>query len=419
MTFTTSRFNFTTTNLQPANTKMNLCPSTTDSNLAAKASITSLTPSTTNAASTSHRTRTHTAISPSKLKSLELSPKWIQDETQGEHPLTAAGTRMHEAIETWDVSKLSREEEELVEVCRLYLEELHGETLGVNHEVELEITDDGIKGHADLVLQSLYETRAYYVDWKFGFNMQEDAETNPAAQAYALGIFRKWHNVQEVEVHYVYPRLEQVSTAVYRRTDIPRIQLRIETIRSRVNSPDVECTPYPETCTYCGNKPTCAVLHKMILPLATRYGKKHELTVSPTWEPSAIKSPEQAGKMFQAMKVLEAWVESAKYHVTKYREETGQEIPGTTYNVRSGKRKILNPLLAYEVAKEFGVTNEQFLRSVTVSVKDLLDVAAENAPRGQKAQVKQAIENKLSDAGTLEVGPEYGYLSAEKITNNK
>lgn len=397
---------------------MNLCPSTTDSKTPGKASITSAAPSTTKAASTNHRTRTHTAISPSKLKSLELSPKWIQDETQEEHPLTAAGTRMHEAVERNDFTGLSDEERELVDACVQYEMQFVADYSQTFSEIKLEITDDGIGGHADRILCDQELTQAILLDWKFGFNMQEDAETNPAAQAYALGIFRKWHTVEVVEVHYVYPRLSQVSTATYKRSDMPRLQLRIETIRSRVNSPDAECVPYPETCTYCGLKPTCAILHRMILPLATRYGKKHELTVSPTWEPSAIKSPEQAGKMFQAMKVLEAWVESARYHVVRYREESGQEIPGTTYNVRSGKRKILNPLLAFEVAKEFGVTNEQFLRSVTVSVKDLLDVAAENAPRGQKAQIKQAIENKLSDVGTLEIGAEYGYLSAEKQNTN-
>ncbi len=188
---------------------------------------------------TTHAARTHSSISPSKLKSLEISPAYQSDPDDPEHPITAEGTLCHEALDSGNDSRLETDDQrEWVRLCREYTAEvLPGGT--AHNEVKLDVLD-GIWGYADQIMY--LGRKAALIDYKFGWNQQEDTETNPAAQAYVFGMFSVNPGVGEVSVHYLYPRIGQVSTAKYTRADIPRIETRIRLIVEKARDAK------PETC---------------------------------------------------------------------------------------------------------------------------------------------------------------------------
>jgi hypothetical protein len=373
-----------------------------------------------------HSERAHSKISPSKLSALEKCAGFMADESAEVHPITLRGTAMHEAVESGDDSKLSEEERGWVKMCRDFRSGFIPPNATCHREIRLDVLGD-IWGFADEV--AVFGSAAYLLDWKFGISAQAPVEENPAAQAYVLGIFQKWPTVDHVHVAYCYPRRDEVDTCHYHRKDVPMIRLRIETIAARVENfagwDAVEpvglngergkalakaslANPIPDNCRYCGRKATCQALHRMVLPIATRYAERKELEV-PKGDFSLVKSPEQFARLLDYAPVLEAMADSIKRHALEFREQTGQEIPGYEMRSRKGKSKIVNADVAYKVANEFGVTHEQFMACVDVSAAQLRKAVEENAPKGQKSKFAAALDGELRDAGVLEVGAE-GYF---------
>lgn len=356
--------------------------------------------------------RDHAAVSPSKLKYLEPCPRWVSDDSPA-HPVTEAGTRGHTALETGNDSGLQTDaEREAVAKCRAFDKQFASAYPKAFNERKLTVLGD-IFGYADRIRLSQEETSAIYIDWKFGWNLQEDAETNPQGQAYALGIFREWPTVKIVNVYFVYPYLDQISHHAYSRADMARIELRLKTIVARVlaNTP---CTPNVDACSYCGRKATCPQLAEFALPIATRYGASRELDTLSAWDAALITDPVQMSRALNAANVLERWCDSVKRHAIDLRHQQGKEIPGYELRSRAGRAKITSALLAWEVAKSRGLSQEQFLQAVDVSASRLGDVAGDAAPRGQKKQQNLAMMDALRDAGVLETGQENFYLQRTK-----
>lgn len=365
---------------------------------------------------TNHSEREHSKISPSKLAKLEICAGYLDDPDREVHAITLQGTKCHQAAETGEIAGLTDEELAWVKMCRDYTVSLgYGTWEAVYDEIKLPIID-GMWGFADKIILAT-PTMAHLVDYKFGNNSQEDVETNPAAQAYVLGMFQRWPELETIHVHYLYPRREEISRHTYTRKDVPTIRLRIETIVARVeeaaqylhsNKPGA-LTPVPENCLYCARKATCQALHRSVLPLATRYANNHAIDLQ---EPdfSKVTRPEQWTTLLAYAPVLEQMADSIKRHALEFREQSGVEIPGYEMRSRQGKKKINNAQMAYEVAMAAGVDHDAFMRCVDVSAKQLTDAAGEKAAKGKKASVVRELEGRLRDAGVLESGGESFFL---------
>jgi hypothetical protein len=169
---------------------------------------------------TDHSHRGHAPVSPSQLNNRDACEGWLPERNPKYiHPVTAEGTRCHEALETGDDSQLESEwEERHVATCRDYLKILP------DCEVELiepliEILAGRTWGYADRVRLNTKENpnRCDLVDWKFGFNGVIDAKHNLQGKAYALGLFETYPSLQEITVHFVLPRRGEVSIHTFRR----------------------------------------------------------------------------------------------------------------------------------------------------------------------------------------------------------
>lgn len=357
--------------------------------------------------------------SPSKYKSIELSPAYEEDKTRDEHPLTLRGKIMHAAVETGDDSKLEEDEVPLVAMCRDVRSKIVPKNATVRREIRFPVigADYGFIDELALLASS-----AIVVDYKFGFNKQEDAETNPQVQGYALGILRTFPYVQKVDVYLLYPRLDVVDMATFKREDMGRISARIMAIkRAHDVATPATCRWSESTCTYCRHLVdaktgvVCPTAGPKLLPIATRYAESHA-TPLPNLDFDSVVDPNHWRELLAAAPVFESVADSIKRHAKEFVQSSGMEIPGYDLTLVSGKRTISSPQLAHEIATgKFGITYDDFLRAVKVSAKDLIDLAKETAPRGKKGLRAQEFEDALRDAGALSVGADYHQLKKTKV----
>ena len=365
-----------------------------------------------------HSERKHSKISPSKLGVLEVSPRFEADPNQEVHPVTASGTRCHEAKEKPGSVQLSEEEAELVERAN----RVHGNYRNLLpiefSEVKLGVFD-GIWGFADCVMLDREENphAALVLDWKFGFNKQDPATVNAAAQAYVLGVFKQWPSVQKVSVVYYYPRLDETDIALFNQTDIPRIRTRIAAIVARVKSanpliPD-DCA-ITDNCVYCKHLADCSTVNHSALPLAKRYAERKEFALPAELDPALVTDPKQMGTLLNIAIVMEKWVESARMHAKQMRVESGIEIEGWTVTEQQGKLSVLDVNSAYSRFLARGGTHTEFMSACSVSVPEISETLGNAAPKGQKAQVVKQFRSELLDSGVASLGSSFLVLRREK-----
>lgn len=355
--------------------------------------------------------------SPSKYRSIELSPAFVQDPDRPEHPVTAEGKELHRAVETGDDRGLPENLVRLAQLCRELITNVIPAGASVHKEIRFPIEGDDY-GFADLV--ALEGSTAYMVDYKFGHNKQEEVETNPAAQAYVLGIFNTWPTVNRVKVWYAYPRFEEVSYGEYTRKDIPRILGRIQLIKDRHDKATPEtCRYHDDTCVYCKFLYSCPTAAKVLLPVATRYAESHGEPVPAVTDFGSITSQKQWSKLLSYAPTFEALATSIKRHALEWRDATGIEIDGYTVTEKKGTRNIIDPHMAWEVAKERGVTEGDFLSCVEVSVPSFIKAVRETAGTGKKGLVEQQVVNQLMDAGAMTQNAPSRFLRRDKSTDTK
>lgn len=362
--------------------------------------------------------RQHATYSPSKLKYLEICPAYEDDPHKEVYAATERGTQGHAAMESGDDTGLDDEQKRWVQMCRGYrqhvfipvAEKAEADARSVK-EARLEAIPE-VWGYADEYW--LFGNTCHLFDWKFGSWSQEDTATNPQTQAYVLGIWNAHPDVDTVHCHWVYPVREEISRHTYRRAqDYQRIKLRLETIVARCKATAVKANPVESVCTWCGNKAVCPALHRMVLPVATRYANGHDLALPQVPNFDLVKDPVQMARLLDWAPILEKTAESIKRHALEMRINHGAEIPGYELRSRSGKSSILNPNIAFEVAQDF-MDLPTFIRAVDVSAAELKKLAGETAPRGEKSKRGQALMDRLQDAGVLQVGGESQFLTKTK-----
>ena len=365
---------------------------------------------------TNHSDRQHATYSPSKLKSLEICPRFQQDNNAPPHPITLRGTAMHEAVEagTPEVDGLSDYEKEMVRYCLDFQSEWSMDPTWVSFPEMKLTTPGGNFGYCDQLY--IRGKEAILLDWKFSTRVQTVVEDNVAAQAYSWGILNDWPDIVEVTVYYIYPRLDVVSTHVFTRGDMDRIELRVETIIARAKA-DLEDQEMPteEGCLYCSRKATCSALHKLALPIHNEY-KKDELTVIPEYHASQISDPNVMAKAMAVATIMEEWAGSVKFHANQMRRETGVEIPGYAWTSRKGDSVVNNAALVKFTADEFGLTDEDMVSAMSLSISKLSDKFGERAPTGKKKSQIEAFKNSLIDSGAIELKPDTFFLRRERKT---
>lgn len=346
----------------------------------------------------------HARYSPSSFAYREICPGFINREESG--PAAEEGSLIHKAVETGKLDALTEEQRQCAELCLRFVadEERRFRPEKIIKEHKVSICEGLTFGTADRV--AIAGSRALLYDYKFGRSSVPDAEENPQLQAYAVGIFEEFPVIDEVTVFILIPRRDEVSSAIYRRSDLQRLKLRVQTTIARCEVPEPETRP-TDHCLYCASQGTCRSLHQHALTIAAGY--EDELKLPDEFHPARITDPATMNRALTVARVMEKWCESVKHHALQMRLN-GQEIPGHELRTRAGTRKITDPLTAWLAVKD-RMTPDQFIRCTDVSLPKLETTFADTAPRGGKAKAKQELCEALADLGIVETGKESLYLA--------
>jgi hypothetical protein len=350
-------------------------------------------------------TRPHAQYSPSSLKNYEACPSFKG--RSGTNPIAEAGTRIHEAVEKEDPSLLVDEvERSLAEWCLAFLSHVRRDKAGsadlvASHQeifLTMRLGDHETFGTSDLL--DVYQDRGtsrktgIMYDWKTGYGAVEDAEYNAQVQAYTLGVFQKFTDLDELAFYLVLPRRQEVTYAVYKRSDMDRIRLRLGTIIARAKLAQ-EFNPTEGVCDYCSNQGSCKALAEKALVVGQKAG--FDVPASVSYDGS----PADKGKLLKLANVLADWCDATKKELLRQSLEDGLEIAGYKLDQRRTPRTIDNPLLGYDAIKELVSVEEYLLSCTRVSVPQLEKFVAERAPKGKKAEAKQHLEDLLRTNGAL------------------
>lgn len=369
-----------------------------------------------------HENRAHARYSPSTLYYREMCPGWAS--SNDTNPYALEGTMMHEAAESRNLSGLNKEQLWCVNLVLDYGDEIVLEY----PKAPLDLLEEKLRipysefGTADRCIiapknlpPSPWTNTAHVIDYKFGRNPVPDAEINPQGWAYALGIFEKYEWITRVTVHFLLPRLDQVSTHTFRKEDIPRMLARIANIVGKCKEHTPEDLALNPGCKYCAKLVGCPAATKTMIVLAERYDEDHTLKLPEgSVHGSMVKSPEVMSYMLQVAPIVEKWTEGVKKAALEMRLEDGVDIPGYLLASRQNERKITVPQAAWDLFKDFGGDEIEFVASSKVSLPQLLDALAAKAPRGSKEKVKQAFISKLTDMGAVSQGDPSFFLRKEK-----
>ena len=361
-----------------------------------------------------HSQRAHATYSPSSLKALEICPLYQKDNDRAPHPITLRGTAMHEAIETGKMDGLDQYEIEMVKTCLDFQAEWSMDQTWANYPERKMATPGGQWGYCDNLFVRGRE--AVLLDWKFSTRVQTEVPNNVAAQAYVWGVLNDFPDVMEVAVHYVYPRLDVRSSHVFTRDDMEKIELRVETIIARAKLADpTKAMPTEENCLYCSAKATCPALHKLALPIYNEY-KKEELTIIPEYHASQISDPSAMSKAMALATIMGEWADSVKFHANKMRRETGQEIPGYVWANREGALNVVDTERVISLALDSGLTKDEIMKTVTVSIPKLSEALSDKAPKGEKTKAVARFKRTVEESEAVIRQPDTQFLRRERKT---
>lgn len=363
----------------------------------------------------------HAEFSPSGLASHELCPRFKKSESEEVHPVTAEGSLLHDCVERRDTAGLTPAQVRLVEDC---IEFTDGVTKGARdayREQRLDIgrRDDGSYltfGTVDHI--AISGDTAVVVDYKFGYNGVDAADTNAQGQAYTLGVMEKWPDVETVHLHFYLPRRGEHTHHVYTREDEVAIRVRLETIVARAKDESLEPTPSPAACAYCAAKSTCEALAENALVVARKYRPTcpdMDANTLAKVNSSEIVDPNQMSKALQIASVMEEWCKSVKHHARELVTEKGIEIPGYKIIQRSGSARVTGSAEEiYNTVASGQLTQEQFIACTKVDLKLLTQALADQAPRGQKGATKDNLMEVMESLGLARRGGTSQVLMKEK-----
>jgi hypothetical protein len=288
----------------------------------------------------------HHHYSPSALKHYATCPGFVKEDKENEQ--AAEGTKLHKCVEVNDLSGLNDEQVALAKYCLDYLAIFERGADSIYKELWLDL---GItSGTADRVI--IKGRHAELLDWKFGRNPVEDAETNIQGWAYACGVFERF-NVDSVRVHFVLPRQDVIDVAIFSRaqySSMKRAVVRIighcEEYQKSHDSKMLNLTT--TTCEWCAMNGKCTATRTLALTYVAKYER---LELVNTVHSSEITDPAEAANYLKQIRVLEKMVEGAKKHLIEFAKLNGG-LPGYKFVERSGGKYIDKPYEAYQQFKE-------------------------------------------------------------------
>ena len=388
--------------LDPTNLKENSCAEKETPPILAPTTMTSVAPSPLK------------KLSPSGLKYVRLSPCFENDQT-GDKTAADEGTMLHAALETGVIpDTLTEEQKSVVQMCSDYTAPLMKNATAIHRELYLtelgDFSPSMRNGKVDLLV--LHGNTAHLIDYKMGRNSVDDAEENDQVKAYALAVFTRFPSLRAIKAHLVCPRRDEVSTAVFQRSQLPALKRNLADIVVAAEKHAIEglTAPHADTCLYCAKRHSCPAIASKALTIARNYD--NEIPLPAEYHPSKVTDPAQMASMLQVANVMDKWVTSCRHHFTQA-ALNGADIPGFELREKKAARSVDDAVACWLVAKE-KIPQDQFIKACDISLPELEKMWVADAPKGGKGKAKEELMEKLIEIGALKQGAPTHYLARIK-----
>lgn len=388
-----------------------------------------------------HTSRKHAKISPSKLNYLdpELGGCIGFESHSGTNAAAEEGTFLHEVLdkaivdyvngphygaETFESylstvrirTKWEDSQDYSLRFCARVLDPYLQKKPVVHNEIRIKISDaDGAEityGHFDLLMS--FGKPAVLVDYKFGIDPVQPAESNLQGLAYAIGSFQLWPELDTVGVVFIQPRLNWVSKAVFKRADIAK---HIRKVKEVVESGHYASMQFerlrnlPESfvsqlnagsaCQYCARASRCPAYLRKFAVLAPRMGAP---TVPAAINVESIDTPEKAAVAAFWVNFLDDKLGDIKARCMEIAKTNGGVIEFTTpegqhikfeVQKRSFDRVVGDAVLVSQALTQWAAP-EQILGAAKLSLGKLEEIVVpairETQPEDERMTKKAATE---------------------------
>lgn len=390
--------------------------------------------------------RIHHPYSPSSLQSRESCPKYT-GHTGPVHEMALTGTLQHNAVDgEIDDPRLPDYRAHAVVECIKFAEEraklfpggtvLREQYLPVDdrlipivEEVVNTDPDTGLQspgwvvhmfhgttaGYLDFAVLSADKTEAEIIDWKFGNNAVEDAETNLQGIGYLLGLHKKFPTLKKVTVRFVMPHLDYMSEHTFTSDQFDSLLLRVRVVVGRAieahrNANDFSmATPNSSACMFCGHIGRCPAVTAVALKLGKKY---RPLEIPEHITPSTVHDPTDVGTGIRLAAVMATWAEAFRRQATARTIEDIDFVPDGYTLVTSQKRIVKNARALADAAKKFipAEQHKEVEALFDISIGPLEKLISTAAPRGSKESTVDDFGKAALEAGALELGQPFAFL---------
>jgi hypothetical protein len=363
------------------------------------------------------------------LQSGEACPCYRSRDSK--HERTIAGTIAHAAAEkSEDDNRLSDDDALAVAECLDFYDSRIAELRTQSKVIEgsetyLPIDDlvfpDGTEattaGYADRWLYLPALRYAEIIDWKFGMWPVEAASNNLQGMAYAMGIFRKFPDVESVRVFFKQPLLHYLTDHTFTRADLSAIYLRIQNIVARARIARVkaeagdwsDANPACPLCNFCANLGRCT----KVLEFACQVGHKfHPLGLPADITPSLIQDPQNTKLAMELASVLKIWCDAFKRQVNDRVMRGDAVIPDGYAMQTMQKRELVDLSLYREAALKF-ISKRAFNECLDTTFSAVEKKIAAKAPRGTKKETVEEFQAAAAAAGATKLGEPFSFLKVK------
>jgi hypothetical protein len=374
-----------------------------------------------------HSDRAHAEFSPSALKLLKSCAGFHGKD--GDSEASLRGTRIHEALEVENPATLADDEEValyeeiLAERNNLIDSMFGGMPDTVLNEIRLDIDLDASTpcfGTCDFFAFDSAGTSALMIDYKTGISKIDPPVHNTQAQAYVLGAFQKYPQLERINFAFIVPRNGGVLLGEFDRSMVPvlrdglsRIVAKAETTRPKWNDGSIDiddCTP-TVNCRFCRHEGHCPALGGMALAVAKRY--RPDLLPEGDISSGAVEDPAVLEKLFVIAKIVENWASGIK-HKAMQLALSGHEYETLRLKSMGTPRKVVENAYFVKLAEQHGLAFEDVIQAAEFSLTKVSDLIGAQAPRGKKGAMSEAFISEALEHGIVEPGTERFTLTQKK-----
>jgi hypothetical protein len=340
---------------------------------------------------------------------------------------------MHEAADSGDFSRLSDEEAEIVRQCLAYAASVK-ESLGAGAEefVESYLPVDDVEttaGYADRIMISKDRKKAHVVDWKFGQNPVDPAETNLQGIAYAMGAVYRFPTIEEITVHFVCPCMGDgfIDTETFTKDRFEELLLTIRRVVARSKLvkegfaafskgdhsalPVEALKPHAGMCLFCDNLGRCPAVGSLAMLVPSKF---EELRMPDVINPALISDPKDAAKGLQFFQIMEKLAKSFRSRCTQmaFDSEAGWVPDG--YIMTTVERRAIKDKVAFYNAIRPYMTQEELLQCIEFTLGPVEDIIRSKAPSGSKKHAVEQLAEMLEATGATEKSEPFPVLRLRK-----